>query len=150
MTSATINADAEATATSTRLSPSESSVTPARKELAGNSLEEVYDPELKATGDQPAMDRIKKRYEDILVTYFFLKKCGRAQPTDFHIITSALSQEMASINAPGRMQNDILNSARGSYREMYANSACEGEGLDNLSRQYTDYIATLTKNFSQE
>lgn len=115
----------------------------------GASVTNVYEPEQVAVGDQAVMDRIKKRYEDVLVTYFFLKKCGRAEITDFHIINSALSQEMASVNAPGRMQNDILTAAKGSYEEMYATSSCQGEGFNSLHTQYVDYISTLSRSFSE-
>jgi hypothetical protein len=109
------------------------------------TLRDVYNPEETASGNQAAMDSIKKRYEDILVTYFFLKKCGKANPGDYHIITSALSQEMASVNAPGRMQNDILTSAQGSYKEMYEQSSC-GEA-EALYSQYSSYISGLSQNF---
>ncbi|NDG19985.1 MAG: hypothetical protein EB117_17215 [Betaproteobacteria bacterium] len=96
------------------------------------------------------MDDIKKRYEDILVLYLYMKKCGRAKPTDYNIITSALAQEMAAVNAPGKLHNDIVESAQGSFQEIYAESACEGEGVGRLNQQYSDYITTLQENFSPQ
>lgn len=93
------------------------------------------------------LDKMKRRYEDILVIYFFLKRCGKADSTDYHIITSALSQEIASLNAPGRMQNDILTAAQGSYKEVYSNTRCDTEEMQKLYEQYITYIDVLSKNF---
>jgi hypothetical protein len=115
-----------------------------------SKIENLYNPEQQGNDAQAALDRIKKRYEDILITYYFLRKCGRVQQTDFHIITSALSQEMASVNAPGRLQNDIVTAARGSYMEMYSASSCEGQGITALYTQYINYVNTLSKNFIAE
>ena len=61
------------------------------------------------------MDAIKKRYEGLLVNYLFLKKCGLINAQDYHTIISALAQEMASVNAPGRLEHDIQTAANGSY-----------------------------------
>lgn len=114
---------------------------------AEDTVDGIYNPEVYSTGNASAIDSVKKRYEEILVTYFFLIKCGAANPLDYHIITSALSQEMASINAPGRLQNDIVTAAKGSYKEMYSQTRCEGAGMEALQKQYSDYIDNLSKNF---
>ncbi len=143
-------ATAKATSTNTATSYYPPVTTAPKTQPSGNTVIDVYSPEQTGNDVQAAMDRIKKRYEDILITYFFLNKCNRAQQTDFHIITSALSQEMASVNAPGRLQNDIVTAARGSYREMYAGSSCQGPGIDTLYTQYVTYVASLSKNFIPE
>jgi hypothetical protein len=114
---------------------------------APNSVEALYNPEENTTGKQSSMDSLKKRYEDILVTYFFLKKCGRINPGDYHVIISALSQEMASINAPGRLQHDILTAAQGSYKEMYARSSCTSPDINTTYTDYTKYIDSVSRNF---
>ncbi len=114
------------------------------------TIEQVYNPERESGDDQSSMDDIKKRYEDILVIYMFLKKCNRIESTDYNVITSALAQEMASVNAPGRMQFDIVNSAKGSYQEIYSQSACDGAGINKLTRQYHQYIDVLKTNFPPE
>lgn len=110
-------------------------------------IEDLYNPEKSSNDNQSAMDDIKKRYEDILVNYMFMKKCGKANEADYRIITSALGQEMASVNAPGRLQYDILTAAQGSYKEMYAQSSCAGESVNALYNSYSDYIKTLSANF---
>lgn len=112
------------------------------------SIEQVFSPESKADTLQNALDNLKKRYEDILVIHFFLKKCGRAAASDYHVITSALSQEMASLNAPGRLQNDILTAAQGSYREMYSRSDCNAEGVGKLNQQYVEFVGNLSQNYT--
>jgi hypothetical protein len=114
---------------------------------APNSVEALYNPEETATGKQSSMDSLKKRYEDILVTYFFLKKCGRINPGDYHVIISALSQEMASINAPGRLQHDIVTAAQGSYKEMYERSSCTSSDINTTYSNYATYIDSVSKSF---
>lgn len=111
------------------------------------TLDDIYNPEKKAGDPQSNMDDIKKRYEDIMVIYMFLKKCGRTKDGDYNIITSALAQEMAAVNAPGRMQYDVLTAAQGSYKELYAKSSCSSSGIDSLNAQYTDYIGVLSRSF---
>jgi len=127
--------------------PAKPSARPAsenNKPNASPTLSDVYNPEQESSDNQSVMDDIKKRYEDILVTYLFLKRCGKANAGDYPIITSALAQEMASVNAPGRLQYDIVASAQGSYKEMYAGSKCDGKGIDSLYLQYSDYIKTAS------
>lgn len=122
---------------------------PAPQPAANNpkaTVDDVYNPEKKGTDNQSSMDDIKKRYEDILVLYMFLKKCNKATAEDYHIITSALGQEMASVNAPGRLQYDILTSAQGSYKEIYSKSSCSGNDVNAIYAQYTDYINVLSNN----
>ncbi len=113
------------------------------------TIEALYNPEKSQTDSQSAMDDIKKRYEDILVIHYFLKKCNKIQPADFPTITNALTQEMAAVNAPARLQNDILSSSQSSYNEIYANSPCTGNGIGNLTTQYDNYITVLNTNFAQ-
>ena len=109
-------------------------------------LQDVYNPESSAVEPPSVMDAIKKRYEEILITHFFLRKCNLALPLDYHIIISSLSQEMSSINAPGRLQYDIVTAAQGSYKEMYSKSTCTSDSVRNLQTQYTDYINSLSRN----
>jgi len=113
---------------------------------AKQDVTDVYSPESKSNDKESSIDAIKKRYEDILVTHMFLKKCGRVSASDYPIITAALAQEMASLNAPGRLQYDIQTAAEGSYNELYARTSCEGSGIEALNEQYNDYIKALSKN----
>lgn len=115
---------------------------------AQSGIEALYSPENVASGSQAEVDRLKKQYEEILVNNMYLKKCGKAQPTDIHIIISALSQAMASVNAPGRLQYDILTSARGSYNEIYSKSACDTKEMVALNAQYRKYIDAISKQLS--
>lgn len=110
------------------------------------TLEDVYNPEAEPGDKQSVLDAIKKRYEGLLVNYLFLKKCKLIDAQDYHAIISTLSREMASVNAPGRLEDDILTAAKGSYNEMYANSACTGPETEKLHRQYDEYIKTISSH----
>ncbi len=109
-----------------------------------STIEDIYNPETKGGDAQSVMDELKKRYENILVNYLFLKRCNEVIPNDYFVIMAALSQEMASMNAPGRLQHDIISSAQGAYEEIYAKSDCKD--AQTLKTQFTDYLAVLSKN----
>lgn len=109
-------------------------------------LEDIYNPEEQLIGNESKIDGLKKRFENILVIHLFLKKCEKTGSDDFFIIMASLSQEMASINAPGRLQHDIITAAQGSYKEIYAKSDCSDKQTDSLITQYNDYIKVLSTN----
>jgi hypothetical protein len=119
-------------------------------QLASNNnastVQEIYNPEEMSSDKQSAMDSIKKRYETLLVNYLFLKKCGLINPQDYHAIISALAREMSSVNAPGRLEHDIMTAAKGSYDEMYAKSSCTDQETGQLHAQYNDYINAISQN----
>lgn len=112
---------------------------------AQTAVQSVLDPQ--DSDAQAKIDTLKKRYEDILVTYFVLRKCNKNNPLDYHIIISALSQEMASDGAPGRLQYDITTSAQGSYKEMYSANKCDAATIDPLLGQYKNFINGIGKEF---
>ena len=115
---------------------------------ADDSIADIYDPAGNTPDRQAQLDKLKRQYEEILVTYYFMEKCKKTNPNDFHIIISALSQEMASINAPGRLQYDIVNAAKGSYKEMYSESKCEDADVTALHSQYSNYLETIARTFT--
>lgn len=112
------------------------------------SLKAVYNPENIEAGAQAKMDEIKKRYAEIFVAYYLLKPCEKTLPTDAHVLVSALAQEMASINAPSRLQYDILTSARGSYQELYARTECNAEVITPTESQFRAYVDALTLQYA--
>lgn len=117
---------------------------------AGNAatIDELYNPEAHDKNHQAVLDNLKERYENVLITYFFLRRCKQADPGDYHIIISALASEMASVNAPGRLQYDILSAAQGSYKEVYARSSCKDAA--GLSTPYAEYIKKIAANIPKE
>ncbi len=119
--------------------------TPPAVPVVAPTVTDIFTPSETSSDQQTTMDSIKQRYEDILVIYMFLSKCKKAKTEDYYIIMSALSQDMASVNAPGRMQNDVLTAAQGSYEEMYAQSDCSSLDINALHTQYTDYIKALSQ-----
>ncbi|MDX2113688.1 MAG: hypothetical protein SFW63_08170 [Alphaproteobacteria bacterium] len=114
--------------------------------ISEDPVAQMYDARQSSSDYQARLDEIKTRYEEILVTYFYLKRCKQAQSMDYHLIISSLATEMASVNAPGRLQYDILTSARGSYRELYAVTRCDAPGTDTLKEGYQRYIQSIAKN----
>jgi uncharacterized coiled-coil protein SlyX len=127
------------------------SCVPAAPEMTDEQKEvkDILEPDVAPTDDDSTqIDALKKRYEEMLVTYFVLKKCEKVKVTDYHVIISALSQEMASLEAPGRLQADILTSAQGSYQELYSNSPCDEETVEPLQAQYKIFIDAVAEQFT--
>ena len=118
--------------------------TPVQPIAKPSAMEDIYNPERASNDPTSNMDNIKKRYEDILVIYMFLNKCGKVNAADYNIITSSLQQELVSAQAPPRLQNDIFTAANGSYKEIYSQSSCTGPEVPGLYNQYTDFIKVLS------
>lgn len=110
-----------------------------------NEIGEIFEPQ---NGEaKTKTDALKKRYEDMLVSYFLLRKCNANDVLDYHIIVSALSQEMASLQAPGRLQYDVLTSAQGSYKELYSGNQCDTETIEPLRDNYQKFIDNVAAQF---
>lgn len=115
------------------------------------AVEEALEPKEVAANDYSTkIDALKKNYEETLVTYFLLKKCKVATDAQYHVIVSALSQEMASLDAPGRLQYDILTSAEGSYNELYSNTPCTDPSIEELTPKFNAFIDSVSKSFTPE
>lgn len=127
--------------------PAATPTTQAPASIVQTPVEEVYNPERDAKDNDSRLDDIKKRYENILVTYMFLSKCQKAGPDDYGIIMNALTQEMAGKNPPPQFQENILSAAQGSYKEMYTQTSCTGESIETLRAQYNDYLKSLIAQF---
>ncbi len=127
----------------TPVAPEEPPATHADAPIA-QGIEAVFGVPSGENVQQKAFDSLKRRYEGLLVSYKFLKKCKQTKPEDFHIINSAMMQEIASVNAPGRLQYDILTAANGSYTEIYAASRCDQAGTKSLAENFRKYIDNLT------
>jgi hypothetical protein len=113
-------------------------------------VQDIYNPEEKVTDRQSQIDSLKKRYEELLVTYFFLEKCEKTTPADYPVIIGALSNEAQSINAPERFQDDILIAAQGSYKEMYSKNTCDAKNIAALYGPYSDYVDQLSRDFQPQ
>lgn len=123
-------------------------VAPPKAADKSSVINELYNPEANGKNTQAVLDNLKKRYESALVTYFFLRRCKETDPGDYHIIVSALAQEMASVDAPGRLLDDTVKAAQGSYREVYAKSSCKD--AKPLAKPYADYIKKLAANVPKD
>lgn len=118
-----------------------------RREEPTSELASVFnengDTESTTPERQAELDALKKRFESLFVLFLYMKQCEIADQTDYHIINSSLAQEMASLNAPGRLQYDILTAAKGSYAELYKNASCDTEAIGERKTQYQEYINSL-------
>lgn len=105
----------------------------------------IFEPEINTNSQTAEIDKIKSDFESLFVTYQFLYKCGKTEPDDYHIINSALAHEIASKNAPGRIQYDILTAAKGSYQEIYSKTSCDAPEIAGMQQKFRDYINQVRK-----
>ncbi len=115
------------------------------KPLEQNTIQDIFETSRNASDSKDTIDSIKSRYEEILVSYFFMQKCEKTKDSDYNLIFLALQKEIAPLQAPERLQYDILTAAKGSYDELYSKNDCLGENLESSSQQYQAYINSLSE-----
>ncbi len=113
-----------------------------------NSIQDVFGDDSNAHDTNSITDNIKHRYEELMVNYFLMDKCGKASNQDYQIIMSVLQKEIADAHVPARLKDDILTAAKGSYDELYSHSDCADPAIANLAAQYHNYISNLSKKIS--
>ncbi len=112
------------------------------KNSAQSTIEEVFNSDQKPDINS-AIDNIKRRYEELLVNYFFLQKCGKTTEKDYQIIFQSLQKEAIPLHAPERLQYDVLTAAKGSYDELYSKNECIAPNVESSYKQFNDYIILL-------
>lgn len=108
-----------------------------------NTMQDLFDSPKNPNVKENTIDKIKTRYEGILVNYLLLKKCGKTGTSDYQLITSAMQKELLSQSTPTRLKYDILTAAKGSYDEIYARSNCNDEEIMPTLQKYLAYIKSL-------
>jgi hypothetical protein len=120
---------------------------PAVTQPSGDPAADIFIAPPENADAQSKLDTVKKRYEEILVTYMYLQRCKLSKPEDFHMILSAFSQELASLRGPARLQYDTLTAAKGSYEGVYAATPCDLAKNNELLEQYNNFIQILTEQY---
>jgi hypothetical protein len=87
------------------------------------------------------LDTLKERYEALYVNYLLLRRCQLTDTSAYHLLNSGLMQELASVNAPSRLQYDIITAARGTYNEIYSRLPCDQ--LGDLRTRFQQYVQSI-------
>jgi len=109
-----------------------------------NNIADIFDIRKTPDNKVTTIDDIKTRYEDLLVTYFLMQKCGKASENDYNLIIASMQKEIVALQAPIRLQYDTLTAAKGSYEELYSNNDCAKSNLVDTETQFRSYINALT------
>lgn len=110
---------------------------------AANSLpfSDITEFNEKDSKQQAYLDWLKQRYENWLVTYYYLHKCNMAGKDDFEFIRKSLSKELAGLNTDvSSVEDNILLAANGSYNELYAAASCDDERMVVTKTSYDTYM----------
>jgi hypothetical protein len=113
---------------------------------AANSLpfSDITEFNEKDSKQQAYLDWLKQRYENWLITYYYLQKCGMADKADFDLIRSSLHKELANLHTEtGTIEDNILLAANGSYSELYAAASCTDERIKITKSSYDVYMQQM-------
>lgn len=95
----------------------------------------------KDSKQQAMIDWLKQRYENWLITYYYLQKCNLADKNDFDLIRHSLHKELTDLHTEtASVEDNILLAANGSYNELYASASCDDERLKATKTSYDDYM----------
>lgn len=90
--------------------------------------------------DNPVLDELKTRYEELFVNYYYLKRCAAPDPHLYDQIRAALLEDLAAANASAALLNNIETAALGLHDEMYVTSACNNEHVLVLKQAVEGYL----------
>lgn len=109
----------------------------------------VFQPSLpQSESMQENLDDLKARYEELFVNYYYLKRCNLISVSAFHVMNSSLLYELSLMDAPAGIRNSILQAARGTHDEMYANASCDENATTPMLTNVRRYLAEVIKNVS--
>lgn len=103
------------------------------------TVADIFSPSQSDIDQATKTDALKQRYEDILILYFIMDRCGHTQASDYGWIMNELSKEMRPLGTFPDFPKQILSSAEGSYLELYTKNPCEQKDSP-LVTQYRAYI----------
>jgi hypothetical protein len=109
------------------------------------SIADIFGGSSRKNDPQNSIDALKRQYEELLVSYFFLKKCQKAGQKDYPLIINNLQKDMQRLQAPSRLQYDVLTAAQGSYKELYARNSCTQVNTESIAQEYAKYLQMLTE-----
>lgn len=112
--------------------------------LEQSAIQDIFETKTNIYDHSSTIDNIKKRYEELFVTYFFLHKCNKTSESDYQSLSSALQNEMNMAHAPTNLQEDIITAANGSYEGLYSRTDCSDSILEPIFTQYRAYLDSLT------
>lgn len=102
-----------------------------------------------APSDQPAdnpeekLDTLKQRYEDLLISFFLLDRCGQTAPQDIELINNYMTKELAAAGAAPSLREGIFSAAQGSYESVYSDTPCQPKFIDPTLKQYNEMMTKL-------
>ncbi len=89
---------------------------------------------------ETAFDQLKAKYEDLFVSYYYLKRCKATTPTEFHLLNAGLVMELTDLNAPAGVRKNILSAAKGAHDEKYGKEPCPDDVIKPMQERVHTYI----------
>src|SRR5690606_40295583 len=89
--------------------------------------------------------QVKRNFEQAYINYFILKKCNLASNEIALQLDNALLNTLLAHKEvdPAAFRSNILQSATGTYDELYANTECQQESLALLEQSLNQYLQSV-------
>lgn len=121
--------------------PATASSVPSSNPLPYSDITEFNEKDSK---QQAMLDWIKQRYENWLITYYYLEKCHQVGASDLELIRAQLHKDLADQHTDtNNAEENILLAASGSYKELYAQASCSDERSKATRASYEEYMKPL-------
>ena len=120
--------------------------------LLRNQLDGAFDRISSGIDDdkESLLDDLKAKYEGLFVSYYYLKRCNALSKTEFHLLNSALIQELTDMNARAGVRKRILEAAKGTHDELYAQAPCTPDAIDPKKKEIDDYLRQVIDNLPDQ
>ena len=123
-------------------------VTPAATILHDDSYSAAETNDLSPQEIEAKLDEIKEKYEDIFISYMFLKRCERANASDYTVIINSLSAEIEPLQSKQEYQGimfleSVYEAARGSYDAIYSSTECSTDNIAVTLPKYEQFIGDI-------
>lgn len=100
-------------------------------------------PEQTVENSEEKLDTLKQRYEDLLISFFLLDRCGKTAPQDIELINNFMTKELDAAGATASLREGVFSAAQGSYESVYADTPCQPKFIDPTLKQYNEMMAKL-------
>ncbi len=85
---------------------------------------------------QSHMDRLKQKYEQLLVTYYILEKCTYASVEQFQSIQDLILNDLRTSGGEVEILTKIVDASKGLYDEMYSRTDCKDPRMLQTKQQF--------------
>ncbi len=120
-------------------------VSPIRVERIPAADTAVGEASFLSENPETALDALKERYEDVFVSYLYLKRCEKAGDADYPVIVQAFQDEVKNMQYDPSLFQSVYDAAEGSYSAIYRDSKCDDATLLPVLERFKTWLDGATE-----